>query len=382
MTAGIIAEYNIFHNGHKYMIDEVKRRCDHVVVVMSGSFVQRGDAAVTDKWTRARTALTYGADLVLELPVCYALNAARSFAEGGVNTLNALSVTDTLAFGSESGDIDALYKTALGLENEEPSVSETVRSYMSDGMSYPSALAKAHGDNAILSRPNNILAVEYIRALIRSGSKMSPFTIRRTGAEHDGSAASEKYASGARIREMISRGEDISRFIPYRTDEIDGALGYDISRLDCAAALLRTASPDALREINEVSEGLENRIIRAAAEYGSFAEICEGVKSKRYTMSRIRRVIIGALIGFTKDIYSPQPEYIRVLGMNKNGMDILREAKKKCPVPIIVKTADHRENSRMFRLDVRATDVFAITSPDPRKRIGGADFTTPPIIIN
>ena len=164
--------------------------------------------------------------------------------------------------------------------------------------------------------------------------------------------------------------------------EIDGALGYDISRLDCAAALLRTASPDALREINEVSEGLENRIIRAAAEYGSFAEICEGVKSKRYTMSRIRRVIIGALIGFTKDIYSPQPEYIRVLGMNKNGMDILREAKKKCPVPIIVKTADHRENSRMFRLDVRATDVFAITSPDPRKRIGGADFTTPPIIIN
>ncbi len=382
MIAGIIAEYNIFHNGHSYMLQEVKKHADYVVAVMSGSFVQRGDAAIADKWSRARKALINGVDLVLELPVCYALNAAQSFAEGGVNTLSALGVTDMLAFGSESGDIELLWETARAMEKESGDVSEKVRSFLSEGMSYPSALAKAHGKGNLLSSPNNILAVEYIRALMRSGNSMRPFTVRREGANHDGTGTRGDYASASRIRKMLLEGEDASRFVPYSLSDIRGALGYDISRLDSAViAKLRASSPEEISRVNEMSEGLHNRIVRAAMETDSFAALCEKSKSKRYTMSRIRRAVIASLIGFTKDIYSSAPEYVRVLGMNSSGAKILKMAKKRCFVPIITKAADFKEKSAMFDLDVRATDLHALCAPSASDRIGGKDFTTSPVIV-
>lgn len=383
MITGIIAEYNIFHNGHKYQIDEIKKQSDAVAAVMSGSFVQRGDAAVTDKWSRAKAALMCGCDLVLELPVCYALNAAPNFAMGGVNTLNSLGVVDSIAFGSESGSIDELERAARIMENESSDVSEKIRSSIASGMSYPSALSAAYNgviNSALISEPNNILAVEYLRALIKTNSAMRPITIRRKNVSHHDTETSRNFASASKIRGMIFKGEDVSQFIPYKLSDIGCDIPYNISRLDTAViAKLRTADISALKYINEMTEGLENRLVTAAKECCSIASLAETVKSKRYTLSKIRRVIIAVLLDFTKNIYNPQPEYIRVLGMNKRGMEILKKAKKNCSVPIITKAADFREKSCQFALDVRATDIAALCSP--KIRAGGADFKRSPIIL-
>ncbi len=382
MVSGVIAEFNIFHNGHRYLIDEARKDADAVVAVMSGSFVQRGDAAITDKWSRANAALMCGVDLVIELPVCYALNAAPRFAEGGVNTLAALGVADTLFFGSECGDTDTLKRAAQLLENEDVGTSSNIKSYMSEGVSYPSAVSKAYGrkiPDGLLDKPNNILALEYIKAVTRSECGMNVKTVKRVGAKHNGTDIKDGFASASMIREMLTRGEDVSELIPYPTDII-GESPYLLSRLDSAfAARLRSISARELHNISEVGEGIENRILAAAMAESTFDAIAEKVKSKRYTMSRIRRILIASLIGFTKDIYSPMPEYIRVLGMNKTGAALLKKAKKNCPVPIITKTADFKGDSKMLRLDLRATDMFALCAPVSKR--GGADFTHSPVIV-
>ena len=382
MVGGVIAEFNIFHNGHKHLIDEARKEADAVVAVMSGSFVQRGDAAVADKWSRAKTALMCGVDLVLELPVCYALNAAPRFAEGGVNTLAALGVVDTLFFGSECGDTETLTRTADMLENESAETSGKIKAYMAEGMSYPSAVGKAYGGkipDGFLDKPNNILALEYIRAVTRSRCGMNVKTVKRVGAEHDGADIKGGFASASLVRERLMRGEDVSGLIPYPPDII-GETPYLLSRLNSAfVAKLRSMSAQELCGISGVSEGIENRILAAAMEESTFDAIAEKVKSKRYTMSRIHRILIASLIGFTKDIYSPAPEYIRVLGMNKTGAALLKKAKKNCPVPIITKTADFKGDSKMLRLDLHATDMHALCAPVSRR--GGADFTHSPVIM-
>lgn len=385
MITGIIAEYNIFHNGHKYQIDEVKKKSDAVVAVMSGSFVQRGDIAITDKWSRAKMALLSGVDLVIELPACYALNAAQNFATGGVNILNALGVVDNIAFGSESGDIDSLLKAGYLLENESVDISEKIKKYISVGMSYPSALSKAYDgiiEPSLLTEPNNILSIEYIRALLRSNSKIQPLTIERRNASHHDTEITENITSATKIREMISDGEDIDNLIPYRLSDINTTLPYSISKLDSAViSKLRLSSSDKLKDISEMTEGLENRLIQASMNCDNIATLADEVKSKRYTLSKIRRIIVNTLLDFTNDIYKKEPDYIRVLGMNKVGMSILKQAKECCTVPIITKTADYKEESKQFNLDIRATDIASLCCPDPNKRSGGMDFKTSPIIL-
>lgn len=383
MITGIIAEYNIFHNGHKYMIDKIKEKSDAVVAVMSGSFVQRGDIAITDKWTRAEMALIGGADLVLELPVCYALNAAPNFAMGGINTLNALGVVSNVAFGSECGNIDTLLRTAYTLENETDIISKKVQEYMSDGMSYPSAQSKAYSgtvDADLLNMPNNILAIEYIRALIKTNSKITPVTIKRNEAAHDSDTISNGFASASKIRSMLINNQDIQSLVPHIPDDFTIST---LCKLDSAVtAKLRLNSAKELKKINEVSEGLENRIISAATENYGFNQIAEAVKNKRYTMSKIRRILLAALIDFTADIYAPEPEYIRVLGMNQTGMAILKSAKSVCSVPIITKAADFNKKSRQFELDLRAGNIASICSDNQKKRIGNLDLKHPPVIIS
>ncbi len=383
MITGVIAEYNIFHNGHKYQLDEIKKRSDAVVAVISGSFVQRGDVAVCDKWARARIALLNGADLVLELPVCYALNAAPGFAEGGVGILDSLGVVDSICFGSECGDIDRISAAALLLENETKEISDKIKKYSAKGMSYPSAVTKAYGGvipEDILSEPNNILALEYVRAIYRRGSEITPFTVKRQGAEHDAVTARGNTASASALRSGIKNGDDISAYIPYPISELGDNFPFDASSLDIALlSRLRTMSAGELKNINEVSEGIENRIIACARDARSMDELTALVKNKRYTESKIRRILFGALIGFTKDIYTREPQYIRVLGMNKTGTDILRRAKKTCAIPIITKTADFRDISPQFALDLRATDVAMLCAPADTR--GGKDFTTPPVRV-
>lgn len=382
---GIITEYNIFHNGHKYQIDEIKKHSDAVIAVMSGSFVQRGDVAITDKWSRAKTALSGGVDLVIELPVCYALNAAPNFATGGINILNALGVVNNICFGSESGSIDELMSAAELLENENSEISEKIKKYVMGGMSYPNVLTKAYSaliPSDILSEPNNILATEYIRALIRSDSKIKPMTVKRNKAGYHDRNLYQNIASATKLREMSRNNENINDFIPYKLEDIDCDIPYDISNLDSAIiSKLRLMTAEDLQNISEVTEGIENRILSSANMSYSFETLVENVKNKRYTTSKIRRMIISALIGFTKDIYSPMPQYIRILGMNKVGMTILKQAKNICKVPIITKTADFKEQSPQFNLDVRATNIAMLCNPIPTHRIGNADLKKSPIIM-
>ncbi len=371
---GIVAEYNPFHTGHAYQLSKIN--ADAVIAVMSGSFVQRGDVAVADKWTRAALAVKSGVDLVIELPAVFALATAQKFALGAVSLLNDMGV-DELCFGSECGDIDTLRKAAELLENEPSGISEKLRSFISGGMTYAAARERAYDGKiakGVLSSPNNILAVEYMRALIRLNSKITPFTVTRAGAGYNELSPRGEFASAAAIREIIKNGGSAAEFT-----EFSGEIN-DLSRLDAAVtAKLRMMTGGELQKIADVSEGLENRILRAAKECATINEIAEKIKTKRYTMSRIKRALICSLLGITSDMASHMPDYIRVLAMNKKGQAALREIKKRAALPIITKAADYKGNSPLFAVDVRATDIAALC--EPLNRQGGRDFTTSPVIL-
>lgn len=380
----VIAEYNPFHNGHKHQLEYIKNSCDGIVVIMSGMFVQRGGVAIYDKWIRTKAALMNGADLVIELPVYYAMSTAQKFAFGSIATLDALGVADSLCFGSESGDIELLKNAAYILENEPNNVSKKMKELLDKGLSYPSAREKAFSHilpSKLLSQPNNILAIEYICELIRLNSKIKPITMPRKNVGHNDADASGSFASATAIRAMIENHESIDKYIPESTHSLyKSSPTYDISLLDSAILTkLRSMTPKELSCISDVSEGLENRIIHYAIKCGSFNELTEAVQTRRYPLSKIRRIILSSLLGIDQHLPSSAPEYIRVLGMNKTGMQILSSIKKSTVLPIITKTADF--NSENFKLDTHSTDIAALCCTDPLKRAGGMDFITSPVIL-
>ena len=382
-VSAVIAEYNIFHNGHKYMLDKIRENSDAVIVIMSGSFVQRGDAAITDKWSRAETALLNGADLIIELPVIYALNTAQKFAFGSTYIINSLGIADELCFGSESGDIKELDSAASLLENEPDEVSSKIKQYLGSGLNYPSSREKAYSGMLkpdILSNPNNILALEYMRSLIQLKSAITPRTIKRYGAGHHDTDTYKNIASASAIREMIFSKKNYLPYIPDNTPSFTAP--YDLSALDSAVIYkLRSSSADRLSHINDVSEGLENRIIKMSADFSSIEALAENIKTKRYTRTRINRILISSLLELTSDLCSLKPSYVRILGMNKTGMALLGKAKHICRLPIITKTADFDRSDPIFSAELRATDAFSLCSPVSGKRPGGLDFKTSPVII-
>ena len=381
-TGAVIAEYNIFHNGHKFLLDHVRKNCDAVIAVMSGNMVQRGDVAITDKWTRAKMALLNGADLVIELPVIYALNTAQKFAFGAVNIINSLNIADELYFGSESGDIDELIRAAKLIENEPVHISEKIKQFLDEGMSYPSARQKAYeGDlNDILKTPNNILAIEYIRSLMQLKSNIIPKTVSRTGTGYHDMHTYDNIASASAIRDMIKNREDFSKYIPKNISP--DFTQYDLSNIDSAIIYtLRNTDAEYIKSINDVSEGLENRIKKLSAEFGTAQSLCENIKTKRYTRTRINRVILSCVLGLTQELCSKTPSYIRVLGMNKTGMKLLSEIKNKSDFSIVTKTADYSRDDDIFNAEIRATDLFSLACNDSEKRISGLDFINSPVII-
>lgn len=381
MAIGIVAEFNPFHNGHKYLIETAKRlnNDQSVICIMSGSFVQRGDIAITDKWTRAKAALKNGADLVIELPVIYSLNTAQKFASGAISTLNALGVCDTLAFGSESGDTNKLFEIAKLLDNEPQEVSDKIKQLMQRGMNYPSARMKAYDgliDTAVLSSPNDILGIEYIRAAISLKSNMNFCAIERRGVGHDSKNTCENFASASEIRRLIHNGNKADNFIPESAFPI-----YDPERLNAVLiAKLRTCGAEYLKSINDVSEGIENKFIKAAMLHSTIADVCKEVKSKRYTLSRIRRIAWSALLGITKEAAALSPSYIRILGMNEKGMSILKSMKKSASLPVIVKAADYAGDI-IFDINTSAEDIFSLAAPHAKLMHGRQDIITPPVII-
>ena len=352
--AGVICEFNPFHNGHKFLLEKIKKSYrDDVVCIMSGNFVQRGDIAITDKYARAETALHHGADMVVELPTVYAVSGAETFADSGVHIAAALNC-DRLYFGSENSLSD-LNEVAGLLENKL--VNDKIRSAMKSGQYYPKALSMALGDKhaEIVNQPNNILSLEYIKACKKYG--ILPIAIPRKGVDHDDKNIVDNIASASKIRDLIQDGEAYKLLTPMEITEpcfiksIEPAILYR----------LKTITPEELRDTADVSEGIEYRIIEAAKRYNSLAEIYNEIKTKRYTMARIRRIVISAFLNITAEMQNTPVPYLRLLGIKLGFEGVLRGSK----LPLIVKTKTdydqlNQRAKEIFDVDLRAAEAMNI----------------------
>lgn len=339
MITGIICEFNPFHSGHKYLIDTVRQNSDGIVCVMSGNLVQRGEFAVYDKFTRAKTALENGADLIIELPCAYSDLSAGGFAKYAVQILEASGVIDEIAFGAECDNINKLKETADKIQECDSLIKEK----LAGGLSYPAA-RKAVVNSDILDTPNNILAVEYIRQ-----TKLPCRAVKRIGKGHDTDDA--EYSASA-----IRNGLSLENICSLKNCE------------RAVLAKLRTMRREDFLKLDDVSEGLENRIVDAVRTSVSLEEIYDKIKTKRYTHSRIRRIILRAYLDITKDFTSDVP-YIRILGFNRKGQDIAALMKKHANLPIISRYADVKELSekgrRLFDLECKCTDLYNLGYKKP-----------------
>ncbi|MBR5774360.1 MAG: nucleotidyltransferase family protein, partial [Clostridia bacterium] len=351
--AGVVTEYNPFHNGHRYQIEQMRKNgVTHTVAVMSGNFVQRGEFAIASKWLRARAAVMNGIDLVIELPSPYALSSAQGFAQSAVYILNALGCVDELYFGCECGDVEAIKRVSAAMLCDD--FSQKLSLSISDGISYPSAVESAvckilgEGYNGELKMPNNLLAIEYVNALSRMGSAIEPRAVERIGVEHDSEGSSGAFMSASAIRQsLVNQGvNEVGGFVPEGALELmkaeaeKGRFPCDYCKLELAfLTKLRGLGIDDFRAIPDVSEGLENRIFDAVRSGKSVNEITEKIKTKRYTHSRIRRIILRSFLGLTADFNASPPPYARILALSENGREIVKKAKAVASIPIITKSA-------------------------------------------
>ena len=374
---GVICEFNPFHNGHRHLLRQIHAAGGTVVAVMSGALVQRGEPAVVGKHARVRSALACGADLVVELPAVWACAGAESFAAGGVSVLNGLGCVDALAYGCEHCDAALHRRLAETLISAE--FSAVLHDRWRDGRTFAAARQDAvasilGADAAALLRcPNDTLAVEYHKALRRTGSAMQPFPVQRIGSAHDG-APDGGFASASAIRAMLAAGASPADYMPAESlcpvlDAWTAQGGVpSLERLARAVLLrLRTADPAERAALPEVSEGLEHRLIAAARTAHTVAELYDACKSKRYTHARIRRIVLALLLGCTAaDRAQPVP-YVRVLGLRDGGRAVLRRAQETARLPIVTRPSQIASLSdtarRTFALERAATDLWSLSCP-------------------
>lgn len=372
---GIIAEYNPFHNGHAYQIRQARAMgFEKIVVVLSGSFVQRGEPAVCAKRARVEMALRGGADVVLELSVCGALSSAQGFARTAVQTLIATGVVTDLAFGSECGDITRLQRVADALQQE--GLDEGIKEELAKGVSYPAArqraLEKVCDDAVLLSNPNDLLGIEYILA---AKGRLTPHAIRRTGAAHDGRDADSAGATACRA--MLAKGESIENFVPdFVLPLTENAVFLkDMER--AVLAKLRTMSAEDFAEIPDVSEGLEHKIVTAARQGASLGEVVDAIKSKRYARSRICRILMRAYLGLTRT--ADRPEYVRILGFRKHAADVIGQMRQKATLPIVQHVAADDIGYIGLKEDLMANDIWGAFAP--AAQAAGSDYREFPVVI-
>lgn len=374
-VAGIIAEYNPFHNGHAALIEKARAAgATHIVAVMSGNFVQRGEPAVFDYSVRTGAALNCGADLVIQLPAVYAVSGAQSFARAGVAILDALGFVDEIVFGSECADIERIRDAAKAVYSQE--INEIIVSKLSEGVTFAAAREKALAEISpesaeIIRRPNNILGVEYVAALDRINSNIKPVTFGRVGAGHGESGIFGSVASASYIRELIANGEEWRKLVPEKAFEFYKKAIYDEGKLcdygkfeTAVLYKMRTVSLPELARSPDVSEGIENRIYAAARQATTLDELYSLAKTKRYTHARIRRIVVNTAIGITaQDLKIPVP-YIRILGFNCAGAGLLKTAKETAKLPVMAKTSDvadmSSEAERVFGIECRAGDIYSL----------------------
>lgn len=375
---GIVAEFDPFHNGHKYLIDSARAAIggdNAIIAVMSGNFVQRGAPACADKFTRAKAALLGGVDLVLELPTYAALSTAQRFTAMGVKTLMSTGAADYIAFGSECGDVSLLQKCAAAVNDD--AVNADIAKRLVSGVTYAAARAAAvsalFGDDiaAPLNTPNDILALGYIDAINALGSSITPIAIKREGAAHNGDTPNGDIASASHIRELIYNGERFDDYVPQSTVTLineqitKGAAPANVYANDIAVlSRLRQYSANDFARLCDVSEGLHNRIYSAVQSACSLNELYDGIKTKRYTHARIRRLIMSAALGIFGE---EQPQYLRVLGFTDKGADVLSKIKQNGALPIVSSYADAKKLGEsaeaQFDLCAKYTDFYNLLTP-------------------
>lgn len=388
---GIVCEYNPFHNGHLYHIIQSKKLtgADYTIAIMTGNFAQRGDVSLVDKWSKAEMALLAGVDLVIELPVIYSVSSAENFAEGAIKILNSLKIVNNISFGSETRDINLLDRIAEVLHNE-PKEFQTILSHeLSKGISYPKARENAlmmylndvRRFANVLSSPNNILGVEYLKALRKTKSNILPVCIPRVGAGHNDTTYSKNIASATTVRNLINTNKydslEFKRLVPLTTGSIlseNIKKGHIISGLHVFEKeiiyTLRRMSILEIANLPDVSEGLEYKIKQAANSCNSLIEFYNIVSSKRYTQTRISRILVYALLGITrKDMQLSKSisPYVRVLGFNKNGkrlLSMISEANSKLSLITSVKKFEESNKNKnlqvMLAKDIWATDIYTL----------------------
>ena len=376
-VAGIVAEYNPFHRGHAYHIAETRRLLGAdcaVVCVMSGDFVQRGDVAVFDQFTRAEMAVRGGADLVLELPLRWSLSSAEGFARGGVSLLKASGVVTHLSFGSETGELAPLQHAADGLC--DGALGELLREALKQGLSFPAARQKAlerliGEDAAVLSNPNDLLAVEYLRAISDLDAALAPLAVRRVGALHDQAGESD-YPSGSALRSRMKAGQDVSAWAPHLPD----AKPVFLEDLETAIlSRLRMLPKEAFAALPDCAEGLENVLWQAVHSEAALDDILAAAKSKRYPMSRLRRMLLCAALGVRKA--DGLPPYLRVLAANERGRALLHTMRETASLSVITKPADARDMPE-FHLTADAHDLYVLAQPD---KTPGQDWRHSPVML-
>lgn len=406
-TIGIVAEYNPFHCGHQYHIEQSKLHCpeaDGIIAVMSGNFTQRGEPAIFDKWTRTKAALQGGADLVLELPTAFATRSAGYFARGAVLTLAATGIVSHLSCGVENTPqqdmVCTLQQIAALLADEPEPYREALQHSIGEGMAYPQARQKAlqelHISGAeLLDTPNNILALKYLQNIASDNLPIAPLLIPRAGNYHAELIPTDakQFASATAIRKLIL--EDNRTWQKQIPDLCAQTLSEHLSKayppmyidsfLHPLLFLLRRTTPSELQAIAEMTEGLENRILEVAhRDIHSVNDLCMAIKSKRYTYTRIQRTLLHILLNVTEQYAANEPAYIRVLGFNATGQKLLKEMKKKAQLPVLIRPARQKnelseQGRKLLDLDVRATNLYYTGYQNPALRKTGLDYTILPI---
>ncbi len=386
---GIIAEYNPFHNGHLYHLQKSLHDTgsSYSIAVISGNFTQRGSTSLVDKWTKTEIALKNGIDLVIELPLLYSISSAENFAEGAIKIFDSLKVVDYISFGSESGDISTL-NTVADILYKEPREYKNILSHeLGKGLSFPKARENAllmylkdiRKFSSVLSSPNNILGIEYLKALKKHKSNITPVTVERFDSNYNDTSYTGNIASATAIRNIVKNGSfDILRkVIPESTYSIlldNVKIGHIIPDLSVFEReiiyLLRKMSIAQIAELPDVGEGLENAIKNTANSCNSIVEFLNIIKSKRYTNTRLQRILLYTLLGITKKdiaLSKKLTPYIRVLGFNDKGKYLISEISKANPkleiitsVKKYMDTSNNKNSKYMLEKDIWATNVYTI----------------------
>ena len=406
-VVGIIAEYNPFHNGHSYHIQNTKAQtgADFVVAVMTGNFTQRGNTSVINKWEKAKMALNGDADLVIELPTIYSISSAENFASGAVKILNELGIVDTISFGMEANDVSTLNNIANVLVNEPPEYKAILEYELGKGNSFPKARENAlmmylndiKRYANVVKGSNNILAIEYLKALKKQKSSIVPFGVKREKVYYNSTKIIDEYASATGIRNLLLHNqlEEVRKVVPAKSYSIllnnlrQGTYVLDIIAYnDEIIYKLRSMTVKQIANLPDVSEGLEYLIKEVSNKTNNLIELINGIKSKRYTQTRIQRILLYALLGITKKDMETSKKitpYIRVLGCSEKGKMLLSQINSKAKVITSLKKYEvsnknkrhcfgkQKALSRMLEIDKMATDIYTIGYKKDSK--AGLDYT-------